>query len=259
MTLNRYAYCGGNPIIYIDPSGHSYDDYWKYEKNSAKNRSPEANFDLAAAAGKSAQASAKAAGSIKIPTTQCTDNSGLLLKGILGSVFGASTSAVSSKDVGKSIVYSSRLGVSMKTGAKSNITTGTAGDSTKPISVFTELNTVPEESVSGFKFNSGSTTIIQGWGKDNLQQQYSITFGNTKYSVGDSINFDENHFAKEVEFQFSATTVTGDYSEIEKYTHVTIDAELIAALWGMKQLMNRVSTNGVPQGDFPSAKLFPST
>lgn len=27
LTLNRYAYAGGNPLLYVDPTGHSFEEW----------------------------------------------------------------------------------------------------------------------------------------------------------------------------------------------------------------------------------------
>ncbi|MEA4848852.1 MAG: RHS repeat-associated core domain-containing protein [Clostridiaceae bacterium] len=46
LSLNLYTYCGNNPVKYIDPTGHSYDDYWKYrdkKKTSTNSKGTSSN------------------------------------------------------------------------------------------------------------------------------------------------------------------------------------------------------------------------
>ena len=175
---NMFAYCGNNPVDRVDPSGM----FWKKIGNSIK----------------------------KV---------GSAIAGFTKSTFGAGVTTVyqSKQEVELSPPGVNQI-VSVKTGKKESITVSSAGNSSKPISVYAQGRSDNLLlSSAGFKINISNFTLMFSLGVENIGFNGSIRKGDTTDSFGLKADLSQI----KIGFEKSTTVKWDENTNVTSYANVS--------------------------------------
>ena len=188
---NMFAYCGNNPISRSDPNGN----LWR-------------GVAIGAAVGLSAI------------------HKGNAFTDFLSSVFGASSSTTTTISETKVEYLPDPLPITAETGTRTKKTVSKHGDSSKPVSVYSNLNSNnPLLSSAGLKINISDFTLNVNLAIDNIGVYASIADGDRTDSFGIRANLSEFKVGFE---ETSSVKWDNDITE-EVYTNVSVNGGFLIA------------------------------